>query len=330
MRIRQVQTLVWIGNVLVLAGAGWVAWGFVQTKKAQSGAGKAEWPEVPAKPMPSVGPGDAKGFEHIWKTPVDGQIPPPPEVKIEKPVQVDPAVEFKNKLQITGGMVGSSVTTSIQFTFDGQAKTLRLGETIDGVGKSWQFIRFEWDRNSGTANARFVSGDLDVLVSQKPPGLKPLTDDETKKFVAEFAPGGPIDPNAVREDKIQRPAFLDRATGEWTVTSEEALWWETFGESAFFVKLAAKTETDAEGKPRGVRLMTVPSPPALAGGRGILQGDLIVSINKVPVRELTDVVAYLRGDGRCLERYDVVVERDGAQKALVYKVERRGAVSGRP
>jgi len=329
MRIRQVQTLVWIGNVLVLAGAGWVAWGFVQTKKAQAGAGKSEWPEVAAKPIETRWPGEVKGFEHIWKTPVDGQIPPPPEVKIEKPVQVDPAVEFRNKLQITGGMVGSSVTTSIQFTFDGQAKTLRLGETIDGVGKSWQFIRFEWDRLTGTANARFVAGDLDVAVSQKPAGLKPLTDDETRKFVAEFVPGGPIDPQAVRLDKIQRPAFLDPATGEWTVTSEEALWWETFGESAFLSKLAAKAETDAEGNPRGVRLVTVPTLPALSGGRGILTDDVIVSINQVPVKELKDVTNYLRGDGRGLERYDVVVERSGAQKTIVYKVERRGTVTGR-
>lgn len=322
MRVRQVQTLVWIGNVLVLAGAGWVGWNFVATKKAQAKTEKAEWPEVAAKPIDSRWPGDVKAFTHIWETPVNGPVPPKPEErKIDEP-KPDPEKQFREKLQITGGMLGSSSTTTVNFTFDSKAATLRLGEMLEGLGRSWQFVRFDFERATGTATARFVSRDLDVVVSQQPPSMKPLTREESGKFTAAY--GGAVDANLVGREKIDRPAFEHRP-GEWTVTYEETLWWDAYGDAEVLSKLSAKSETDPEGNARGVRLIKVPSPPALGEGRGLRQGDLVRSVNGVPTAGLEDVTNYLRGAGRGLPRYVVVIERDGAEKTLVYDVERRSS-----
>lgn len=324
MRVRQVQTLVWLGNVLVLAGAGWVGWNFVSTKKAQAKTAKPEWPEVAAKPIDSRWPGEVKAFTHIWETPVNGPPPPPPEVKGPIVVKKDPAEEFREKLQITGGMLGSSSTTTVNFTFDSKAATLRLGEKLEGAGRSWQFVRFDFERATGKATARFVSGDLDVVVSQVPPSMKPLTDEESGKFTASY--GGAVDPNLVRREKIDRPGYFDKVSGEWTVTHEESLWWDLWGEAEVLSKLSARSETDPEGNARGVRLLSVPSPSALLpDGRGLRQGDLVRSVNGVPTKDLKDVTNYLRGEGRGLPRYVVVIERDGTEKTVVYNVERRNS-----
>lgn len=67
----------------------------------------------------------------------------------------------------------------------------------------------------------------------------------------------------------------------------------------------------------------MPPRAALNGTRGIVQGDVIVSINGVEVRAPADITGYLRGDGAGLSRYVVVIERDGSRRTQVYNVARR-------
>ena len=78
--------------------------------------------------------------------------------------------------------------------------------------------------------------------------------------------------------------------------------------------------------PRGIRLMSQPGQGTpVATGRGLNQGDIVVSINDVPVRGKEDILGYLRGDGQGLARYRVRIESEGGlQRTVVYQVDRRG------
>lgn len=323
MRIRQVQTLVWCANVLVLAGAGWVGWTFFQTKRSQGTLAKVTWPESTAGIDLKPWPGDVRGFAHIWDTPVNGLVPKPPEEAKGPVVPVDPRAQFKGKVTLVSGLEfpRSTSQTTVLLTFGGSARVMRLGEFLDDGGRQWQLTSFVVRRTDGSAVAKFSTGEFEVEVEQKLAALADLLKSGGDgPFRAVFDPNGPFQ-DVVKRERVDRQAWF--ADGAWNIPWEEALWWERWGEEDVLRKLVTRTETDAAGALRGVRIASQPAAPALRGPRGIAQGDVLISVNAVPVRELKDLVAYLRGDGRGLREYTVVLERNGAQQTVLYRVEKR-------
>src|SRR5678810_917179 len=98
MRVSQIQNLTWAGNVLVLGCVVWVGLQFWRVKNAKPPAEEA-WKKAKTDDLGKQRwPGERTAFNDIHVTPINGKVPPPPEVA--KPVvQVDPTTEFKAKLK---------------------------------------------------------------------------------------------------------------------------------------------------------------------------------------------------------------------------------------
>ena len=81
MRINQIQNLCWLGNVLVFAGMAFVGFQFYDAFKIRRQVAKYTWPDDANARAPDVGkwPPAINRFTHVWKTPVNGKVPPPPK-----------------------------------------------------------------------------------------------------------------------------------------------------------------------------------------------------------------------------------------------------------
>ena len=56
--------------------------------------------------------------------------------------------------------------------------------------------------------------------------------------------------------------------------------------------------------------------------RGLLPGDKVKSINGTPVNSRQDAVSYVKGPGKGLTRYLVVIERKGRMITMTYDVRK--------
>src|SRR5688572_26944324 len=124
MRVSQIQNLTWAGNLLVLGGLVWVGMKFWEVNKLSkktpvelvwktekvSDVGKQRWP------------GDIAAFAHIWKTEVNGKVPPPPPPPETKVAKVDKVAEFKGKVKYSGGweFTKEPDRSTATITFDGK------------------------------------------------------------------------------------------------------------------------------------------------------------------------------------------------------------------
>lgn len=337
MRVSQVQTLVWVGNVLLLAATGWVGYEFWQAKKAQSQLPPIEWPI--ADKATATGPrwpGDLAKFEHIWKTPLNGLVPPPPKTdKPEERPKLDPVNEFKKKVKVLAAWVGEPAAdaTIVNIEWGGKPLSIGLGYVIDDnvEGKSfrWQLQKVTARKSDGGGVLQFVSAQVEkdggrVVVEQPVTPSGTLATDP-KPFKPVFEKG--IDPESVSSTVLVEQAFRDPDTGAWTVPVAETDWWQVHGEGLVLNTLKTQDVTAPDGRKLGVKLMSHPGEGTVVGtDRGMSKGDIIKSINGVAVGSMGDVMLYLRGEGRDLPKYVVVVERDGAERTLTYKVARRSRV----
>lgn len=327
MRVSQIQNLTWAGNVLVLGGLVWVGLQFWSiNKQNKQKAAEPVW--LKAKTADDVGksrwPGDLAAFKHIWETEVGGKVKPPPPPPNTVVVKVDKVAEFKAKLKYVGGweFTKEPERSTARVTFDSKDMTISPGYSVGGYQLTqFTFKNDDADPKKRTARLVFRNPEgADIVIEQSPSTGQPLLD----------AAGGPIqkaftDPfkeGRITEKSIEQQAFQN-ADGEWVIPDQEQLWIEKFGEADIWSKLATKADVDKDGVPRGLRIMSFPETgTALAPSHGIGQGDIIRSINGVAVTSKEEILNYLRGDGRGLEKYDVVVETDGAKRTVVYRVRR--------
>ena len=109
-------------------------------------------------------------------------------------------------------------------------------------------------------------------------------------------------------------------TGESDVGKVQS-WLEQWGEAEVISKLATKPDVDEQGKSHGLKILSSPEiGTPLNASHGIMTGDIIRSINDEPVGSKEDVLNYLRGKGKGLDRYEVVIENNGNERKVVYRV----------
>lgn len=328
MRVDQIITLVWTANVLLLGGTGWVGWKFWEQKKAPPPPKTVEWPEVGARPTPSRWPGDESKFRELWDVQINGLVPPPP--KAAEPVKaapVDPATAFRNRYTIEAGFPSTYPWGTVLQVKDSQkASTVLLvpGESLD----DWKLVQVDINLATGACRAGFSNPAYEkgiLSIEQKLPAFPDVAKaGDPTPFVPEYPSDSVARKDAVKREVLTVQAYKDSATGEWWVPDDETTWMEIWGESEILSK------TKFKERPEGLEISTRPPRAALDSTRDFDQGDVVVSINGTPVRTLADVTNYLRGAGRGLARYEVVVERDGARRTQVYNVQRsrRAAATG--
>ena len=204
------------------------------------------------------------------------------------------------------------------------AEMLRTGESIGG----FTLIGFESSDERGEDALIFTNPKVDGLLRMKriegpvPPVVIP-------PLVQELVDNNELAQKELVLTRIPRRAYQDLLSDPsgltWRVPVEEIRWWGEFGESDVLGKLVVNVATDTDGQPRGLKLMSSPAAGTGASdGRGLSQGDTIRSINGVAVHSKEDILRYLRGDGRGLLRFEVLVESEtGVERTVVYELERR-------
>jgi len=332
MRVSQIQNLTWAGNVLVLGVVACLAlqfWRAAHERRAPA----PDW--APAR-SGDVGaqrwPGERSSFDVIVSTPIGGPLPAPPPLPTDQPT-LDPEQAFRAKLEyLTGLQYPDEPEMSLAFVkFDGKERWIRPGDAVGGAG--FRFVEFTLAPATPSAD----TPRLARLVFNRPDGGEPIVveqpDPPGQRLVEPRGPAlvlpPPDDTDAFRRGLVPeagplgRPAYR-KPNGDWVVTDDEQLWIEAWGDTHLLPNLGMKPESDAEGKPRGVRITGLPeSKTPLAPSHGLALNDIVKSIDKVPVHSKEEIVEYLRGPGRGRVRYEVVVEANGAERTVVYLVPRR-------
>lgn len=313
MRVDQVITLVWVGNVALLGATGWVGWKFWQQKKARTQVAQVAWPDADAKdPVAQKWPGPLKDFKHLWETHLSGLVPPPPKpVEDVKRQPDDLRTLFRNRVKIESAFGGSAPAVVIKDQQSNSQRLMVLGEKFD----EWQLVAISQDAG-GLIHATFrhpndPQGPFE-LVSDKPV-IPPVAEHGHRPFEPTLD-GGFARPGTVDPKKVEPQAWVDPATGEWQVPFEEQVWWMEFSDAEILKK------TIFASRPEGLEIASQPPRAALDDTRGISKGDILVSINGVPVKTIEEVQAYFRGEGKGKARFVVVVLRDGRQRTQVYNL----------
>jgi hypothetical protein len=335
MRVSQIQNLTWAGNVLVLGGVVWVGLQFWQVKNAKPAAEPA-WAKAKTEDVGKQRwPGEVSAFEVIYKTPISGKVPPPPQATAPV-VKPDRTTEFKNKLKyVTGVEFPNTPERSLaRVNFDSKDVWISPGDDLGG----FRLIEFRLVAVKAPAgpDGKPVPQEyarIAHMVFLNPDGGDPLVidqpDPQSKQLLA--AGNVPWEPESETPD-IKRfrtaeagplkQAFRETG-GDWIITEDEQLWIEVWGEKDLLPNLAMQPRTDADGNPQGVRITGLPEAKTpLAPSHGIYTEDVVRSINGVAVNSKEEILDYLRGQGKGLSRYEVVVESNGATRTVVYRVPR--------
>ena len=335
MRVSQIQNLTWAGNVLVLGGVVWIGVQFWHVKNAKP-APEPAWAKAKSDDVGKQRwPGEESAFEVIHKTFISGKVPPPPPPP-EKAKPVDRTQEFKAKLKYLSGVQfpNSPEMSLARVTFDGKEVWIKPGDDVGG----FRLIEFTLVSPKaappapGKASlkdeakiARMVFRNPDaadpLVVEQPVPPPQSLADPNGPGLVQKPEETEAIKRGRAPENGPLKSVAFQETNGDWIITEDEQLWIEVWGDTHIAPKLAMKPETDAAGSPRGVRITGLPeSGTPLAPSHGLTIDDVVKSINKVPVSSKEEILEYLRGPGKGLARYVVVVERSGAEREVVYRV----------
>lgn len=334
MRVNQIKTLCWTANLLVMGALAWAGHGFFGAVRGKNQIVEAEWPGADGAGVATVQtwPPPLATFKHTWETPVNGRVPPPPVPVEVKATKEDPKRVFESKFKYLGGMevLNDPLLSSVSYQWgSGPEETLIVGGEVSG----WQLVRFSRLVEQGADGDIKNSKSYDVMVFKLPARgpddpeivfeLKKLASQQ-KLLNPEQRIEKPLQESPLKalvsRESIRQPMFPDPVTGDWRVSEEEQSWWIEFGEEAL-EKTGLQPHVDQQGVSHGLRFTTVPGEGMKALGtrpRGIGRDDILKSVNGEPVRSKEDLLGYLRGDGKGLRRYECLVERDGAERTVVY------------
>jgi hypothetical protein len=327
MRVSQIQNLAWAGNALVLVGVAWVGLQFVQTWKASRGKQTVEyvWPKIQPVGQRNVHKPLAE-FRSIWETPISGKVPPPPApVEAARP-KLDRWAEFQGKLTGVSGteFIDQPERSVARIKYEGREISVKPGEDVGGSG--FQLVQFTLEVRPDNARVLKLvfrhpeTGDYvskDLVSPMANPSVAASGD---KAFQPAF--GENIKPPLPEKAPLKATAYQEPKTREWIIPIEEQDWLEAHGDK-ILARVATKPDVDAQGVSHGVIIKSpIEVDTPLAANHGINIEDIIRSINGKPMTSKEDIVAYLRGEGKGLDRYEVVVEHQGKPRTVTYHVRR--------
>jgi hypothetical protein len=335
MRVNQIQNLTWAANVLLLGGLAWVGMSFWRVKTTKPSIDLA-WPKAgKTDEIRPRWPGEIAGFAHISTTPISGAVPPPPE-KTAAPVKLDRTTEFTSKLKYLGGFefLTHPELTIVRLSYDGKEMSVNPGQEIGTTGFQLQGVVVKREKDAkGEVQVTHVltfknpdTGATFPIPFAQAPGA-PLTDERIAKF--ERVLGDGLERAVPKENaKLAATPFTDPASGDVIIPEESQDWIRAHGEKSLLGTLGTETAVDKEGRPKGLRVKSAPGQNTPLGvSSGVYPEDVLLSINGVPVTSKEEVLLYLRGDGKGLDKYVVVLDRAGQEKTVVYRIPRRGTVS---
>lgn len=327
MRIKALKQLLWIVNALLVLGVVGVVMKFfflapTNRKLARSAEDiLGEVIQQGRRTIERTKPDPAHTYRFTHELAIFGAPPPPPEVaNPETPVaQRSPLARNYELMWTLLDPRGWGSYAHLAKLPDRKTLTaVEVGEKVDGA---WKLIRVS------LTDAEFedeVTGDTVTLERVTTPTI-PLNDgsDSPNSGDAELPPGMEVAKRTPEEDFRLGPvkSALKKGENHWEMPAEEGNWLGRNGEQVAS-QLTLKPEQDpATGRPDGVRVVNI-AEGSIARSRGLLPGDKVKSINGTPVNSRGDAISYLKGPGKGLNRYLVVIERKGKIITMTYDVRK--------
>lgn len=326
MRINQLQTLCWAGNVLVLAGMAWVGYHFVGAVQKQRERVEHDWPgsDAPPPDLAAPWPPGAAAFVHVWKTPIDGPVPPPPAPPVppEKRKE-DPWGDFKATLKFQSVLEFASTPSATTITLEHAAKTnaYRPGAFI---APDWQVVGYRERPAEGDNSAAHVvtfrylkdKSTHEFVVDQPVP-------EAIKNGPVKWGPAflDPISEGLVSLTKLERQVYNVVGDDAFHIPHEEMWWWRSFGDQGF--EAAGATAQPGNDTVAAGVLFTrdLHAHPTLRLDRGVLAGDLVVAVNGKPVREPAEVLRYFQGLVEDVRAFALTVRKDGQERTVRFVLD---------
>ncbi len=324
MKVKFAKRLLWFMNaVLVIAILSFAVRFFIlggprktfaRTAEQVLGAGglpRASPPVKYSKPLP------ADTFRSTHELAISGNPP-----AVERPVgptetarQVAP-LERDYELHWTKVDIADPFGSQAHL-FHKPSKTIRyasVGTVLDG----WKLVRVRIDEADfeQEKNAEKVT----LKVSRPVVAALPVGADGAPREVTGPIGAGPGDGKPPREGPTR--AATESRPGFWDVPSEEQAWWEEYGEEVLEKEVTIQPVTDPDtGRPAGLMLKGF-SGNSIAAARGLQPGDIVRSINGVPVNSRQEAVNYVKGPGKGLPKYVVEIERKGRVFTTTFNVRK--------
>ncbi|MEN8152355.1 MAG: PDZ domain-containing protein [Planctomycetota bacterium] len=341
MHVKALRKFLWVANTLLVMGI--VAYalfffilGGAQRKGWRSGEvilTKRNLPEAaPDVKMDKVMPRDT--FRICAELVIDGDLPPeivdtggPENVPVVPPLAQNYDLHWL--MQPTEDVLGA--VASLFHKSTEKYVHVQVGEYVEfkRTGKhsagDWKLVavsaRTPW-------TAEFVSGGPDGEETR-------VTLDQVRDKWGKFGEGPPDGikeipeggegpgVSKVKKQPRERPTreLVETSEGVYDVPPEEEEWWGEYGEDEFEKKVALEV-VKVDGKPQGLMFKSVEK-DSMMERRGVRSGDILISINDKPVSSRQGVVNYVKGEGKGLSRYTVVIERNGKEITRTYNVKKK-------
>lgn len=328
MRIKALKNLLWAANTLLVLGmVAFVLIGFVFSTPSESGPVKAEPPGRGARPtVGNQGPGPILTFKSIFELPISGFPPAPVEPVGPEPERVDvpPLAQNYDLLWVT--IFPNPIDSYAQLVRKGQSAIIyvRVGAKIEG----WKLIEVRRDGSKGVAVFESTKNpDEKVTLEQTLPAAVPL-ENGAPAGPREIGDSGPVaranDPVPTYDQGPTREAVaVPGDPNHLQFPVEEQRWVEKHAEKiAEEANLETVRDSDT-GKPIGIQVRSFNREDSTLKRYGIREGDILISINGVPMASKAEAIQWLKGAGKGKDRYVGVVLRKGKQVTLTYDVPKR-------
>jgi hypothetical protein len=322
MRIKGLKKLLWVLNTLLVCGiVAYALFFFILGGVRRRGA---RTPEQALGKLPKATTGIKEAdkvpvdfFRYIHELPINGDPPPPPveDTNPEDAVKIPPLAQNYKLLwtKVDTGDPWASFAHLENRKTAGEFTDVSRGQKVDRV---WKLVEVENDK----AKFEDENGETVLLEVERPDasqlGSAPNKDEPD---VPDRIGEKPKEP--VTKDSGPHIEAVEVRPNNWEVPPEEVEYWDDFGEE-IAEDVGVLTVTDPETKKAvGVQIKSIKE-RSILNRRGLKTGDILKSINGTPVRSRQDVLNYLKGSGKGLSRYQVVIERNGKDITTSYNVKR--------
>jgi hypothetical protein len=328
MNVKLLKRILWVVNSLLVAAILLVAVRFFVlgggrqaiARDGEKVLGKENVPKaIQTVQTSQLLPADT--FMATWKLALSGNPPvlekPPTPGEAPKPVA---PLAKDYKLLWTKVDTGDALSCQVHLEQIAKKEILSVvvGGLVDGV---WKLARV---RNDEADFEQTRTGEQVTLKVDRAPG-GPL-------FAGGPEEGGPVSRGTTigGEDQSRQPREGPRremvesrpGSGIYDVPPETQAWWSDYGEEVLEKDVTIQPVNDPEtGKPAGLMLKDITA-GSYAARSGLEPGDIVRSVNGVPVHSRQDAITYVRGPGKDAPRYVVEVERNGRILTRTYNVKR--------
>jgi PDZ domain len=323
MRIERIRKLIWGVDVLIILGAGLCFWLFFFSALSDLPYDRPEEWAARGKTDPGMvklrEPDTWRDYEiAMLKFPMSGPRPEP-EIVIDPETRAGPIQTEMEKIADLVSyrrFIPSTDEASITLAMKagGPPVTLRVGHLVPGT--VWMLVDVEKNK-AIFKHTKKVDADLQHLTKVAPEITMPGGGVGLPGADGDAPSPGSSEPDPVVARDEPKPVEVRPGVWEWS--KDDAKWFES-DNHVESVRQSIKVQpwkNPESGRYEGVKISKV-KPNSYLARRGAKKGDILVSINGVPVSSREGVINYIRKNGESQTQFTVKLIRNGQPKTLTY------------